>query len=222
MLANIKCSFKFSTRKRVMASLVLRDYSTVRVNDFSILVLIAVCWILLAILVNPIGNFPSNDDWAFGWTVKTLVTTGEFRLSDWAAPNLLPQVLIGALFTLPFGFSFTALRFSTLTLGLIGVLVTYGLLREVNAGIGVAFYAALLIALNPLYFVLANSFMTDVPSFAFFMSSIYCIIRGLKCQSRLALGFGIALCFIAILNRQSSLIIIPALILAYLLKNGIN
>jgi len=205
-----------------MASLVLRDYSTVRVNDFSILVLIAVCWILLAILVNPIGNFPSNDDWAFGWTVKTLVTTGEFRLSDWAAPNLLPQVLIGALFTLPVGFSFTALRFSTLTLGLAGVLVTYGLLREANAGRGVALFGASTVAFNPLYFPLANTFMTDVPSFTFFVSSVYCVILGFKRRCVWAFGLGLALAFIAILNRQSSVIIFPALALAYFCKDGLN
>ena len=207
---------------RTMTLLPAKNYNLKRANnDLVMVVLLILFWVLVVILVNPIGNFPLNDDWAFAWTVNILLTTGQFHLSDWTAPNLVPQALIGALFSLPFGFSFTALRFSTLTLALLGVLVTYGLLRGVNADLGTALCGALILALNPLYFVLANSFMTDVPSFAFFMSSVYCIIRGLKRPSTFVLGSGILLSFIAILNRQSSVIIIPALLLAYFLKNGI-
>jgi hypothetical protein len=191
-------------------------------NDLFIVLLLILVWVSLEILVNPLGNFPLNDDWAYGWTVKTLLTTGQFQLSDWTAPNLLPQSLIGTLFTLPFGFSFTALRFSTVTLGLIGVLIAYGLLRESDASPGIAAFGALVLALNPLYFVLSNSFMTDVPSFTFFTSSIYCIVRGFKRGSTLMLTGGIVLSFVAILNRQSSIIIIPALTFAYFLKDGVN
>jgi hypothetical protein len=191
-------------------------------NDVYIVLLLILFWVSLEILVNPFGNFPLNDDWAYGWTVKTLLTTGQFRLSDWAAPNLVPQSLIGTLFTVPFGFSFTALRLSTVTLGLIGVLITYGLLRESDARPGIAAFGALVLAVNPLYFVLSNSFMNDVPSFTFFVGSIYCIIRGLKRRSSLMLGAGILLSFVAILNRQSNIIIIPAAILAYFVKDGLN
>ena len=191
-------------------------------TDLIIIGFIILFWLLLVILVNPIGNFPLNDDWAYAWTVKTLITTGQFRLSDWTAPNLLPQALLGSLFTLPFGFSFIALRFSTLSLGLAGIIVTYGLLREINADRGIALLAALILAVNPLYFPLANSFMTDIPSFTFFTSSIYFIFRGLRRNSRLLLNIGLLLAYIAILNRQSSVIVIPALILAYFFKNGID
>src|SRR5689334_10088256 len=82
--------------------------------DLTNICLITILWVFMVILVNPIGDFPLNDDWAYGWTVKTLLETGSFVLSDWTAANLLPQALWGILFCLPFGFSFTALRFSTL------------------------------------------------------------------------------------------------------------
>ncbi|MEH2041994.1 hypothetical protein [Nostoc sp.] len=81
-----------------------------------VLVLITT-WILMTILVNPLGNFPLNDDWAYGQSVQSLVEKGNLKISPWSAANLLSQVFWGALFCLPFGFSFTALRFSTLTLG---------------------------------------------------------------------------------------------------------
>ena len=161
-------------------------------------------------LVNPIGNFPLHDDWAFSWTVRTLLETGQFRPSDWTATNTLSQVLFGALFCLPLGFSFNALRLSTLTLGFIGVLVTYALLREVGAGRAVALLGALLIAIDPPYFNLANSFMTDVPSFTFFISAVYFLLIGLRRPSNIYLISGIFLSVVAVLNRQSNLIIVPA------------
>ncbi len=80
---------------------------------------------------------------------------------------LLTHVLWGSLFCIPFGFSFTALRFSTLTLGLIGILGTYFLLREVKSDRYIAFMGAMLLASNPIYVALSNTFMTDVPFTAF-------------------------------------------------------
>lgn len=190
--------------------------------DTKNILLIISTWLAIIILVNPIGDFPLNDDWAYGWSVKTLLETGDFQLSDWTATNLLPQVFWGALFCLPFGFSFTALRFSTLTLGLIGVITTYGLLREANSTPKYSLFGAFIVAVNPLYFVLSNSFMSDVPSFAFAVLSLYFLIRGLKRNSHFEILIGIVVAFVSILNRQSNLIILPAFGFAYLLKKGLN
>lgn len=184
--------------------------------------LLSSIWFLMVLLVNPIGDFPLHDDWAFGWSVRTLLDTREFRLSDWNATNSLPQIFFGALFCLPFGFSFTILRLLTLGLGLLGVLVSYGLLRQIGSGFDLAFLGALLIAINPLYFNLANSFMTDVPSFTIFMLSLFCLISGLHNQSNLAIGLGLFLSCVAVLERQSNLIIIPAFSLAYLNLKGLR
>jgi len=212
------------TRRRLaMGMLPEKQINFPRLNtDFAMVLLLTFFWIFLIVLINAKGDFPLNDDWAYGWTVKTLLETGTFQLSDWAAPNLVSQVIFGALFCLPFGFSFTALRLSTLTLGLIGILVTYGVLREVDASPKLSLLGALIIALNPLYFPLSNSFMTDVPSFTFVISSLYFLMRGLRRDSKLEMSIGILLAFTAILNRQSSLIILPAFSLAYLTKNGLK
>jgi hypothetical protein len=184
------------------------------------LILLVIVWILAVAIVNPIGDFPLNDDWAYGWSVKTLLETGTFRLSDWAAANLLSQVLWGALFCLPFGFSFTALRISTLVLGLVGVLAVYGLLREVKIAPSISLLAAFITMLNPIYFGMSNSFNSDIPSFTFVVVSLYFIVRGLQRDSNVELGLGILFSFIAILNRQSSFVTLPALGLALIVKRG--
>jgi len=179
-------------------------------------------WIGMVLLVNPIGNFPLNDDWAYGWTVKTFLETGEYRLSDWAAANLLPQTLWGTFFCLPFGFSFTALRLSTLVLGLLGVLLTYGLLREVGANSKLSLLGASVVALNPVYFGLSNSFSNDISSFVLTTFSLYLIIRGLKLNSSLFTIAGILISFVSILNRQSGIVILIAFFFALLAKEGIR
>ena len=86
--------------------------------------LLGLIWISMVVVVNPIGNFPLNDDWAYGYSVRALVEQGEIRFSDWTATNLIAQVVWGALFCLPYGFSFTALRLSTAVLGFAGILAT--------------------------------------------------------------------------------------------------
>src|SRR5262245_5593521 len=181
-----------------------------RGDDRRAIALLVTAWVGLVVLVDPRGDFPLNDDWAYGWSVQQFLETGEFQLSDWTAINLLSQVLWGSLFCLPFGFSFTALRLSTLTLGLIGVVTMYGVLRETRSSPGVSLVGALAVALNPIYFGLANSFMSDVPSFSFTLVSSYFLMRGLRRYAAGALLPGIAVSLLAILNHQTGLLVLPA------------
>lgn len=190
--------------------------------DFAAVLLLVGIWLSMILLVNPIGDFPLDDDWAYGWTVKTLLETGEYQLSDWTATNLLPQALWGTLFCLPFGFSFTALRISTLVLGLAGVLATYGVLRTVNESVMLALLGTAIVGFNPIYSGLANSFNSDVPSFTFSIVSLYLIILGLKQNSKLVILSGILFSLISVLNRQSGIVILVAFGFAFLVRQGIK
>lgn len=187
----------------------------------NVLVIIAI-WVIMVILVNPIGDFPLNDDWAYGYSVKVLLEQGDFQLSGWTATNLLTQVLWGALFCLPFGFSFTALRFSTLTLGLIGVLATYGLLREINTNSKLSLVGALVVAVNPLYFGLSHTFMNDVHFFGLAILSLYLFVRGLNKDSKAEIVIGTIVACITVLTRQVGLVIPLAYGCAYIFKKGIT
>ena len=126
-------------------------------SGWTMVLLIVAVWIVVALLIDPRGEFPLNDDWAYSAAVKTLLGGGGIRIPGWAGPNLIAQIFWGAIFCLPFGFSFTALRISTLALGLIGVLALYGLLREGDADHGTALFGALLLAFNPLYLGRVNT-----------------------------------------------------------------
>ncbi len=82
-------------------------------RDAVALIFIAACWMAAIILVNPIGEFPSVDDWSYLLAVRALVESGEIRFSDWTGANLLSHVAWGSLFALPLGVSYTTLHIST-------------------------------------------------------------------------------------------------------------
>jgi hypothetical protein len=185
--------------------------------------LIIFLWIIMSVVVNPLGDFPLNDDWVYGRAVQSIVEKGSFTLAGGnTSANLIAQAYWGALFCLPFGFSFTALRISTLILGLMGVLASYGLLREVGTGRPISLFGTFLIALNPIYFSLSNTFMTDIPFYSLAIMSLYFLIRGLKHNRRIELIFGIFLSYLSLFVRQNGIVILVAFGFAYLVKKGLS
>ncbi len=184
------------------------------------LAVLGLVWIAMAVLANPIGDFPLNDDWVYGLAVKSILESGRFSLPSPASANLLPQAYWGALFCLPSGFSFTALRLSTLVLGLLGVWATFGILRQLGAGAGIALLAAALIAGNPLYFALANTFMTDVPFVAVSAASLFFLVRWSFHSSARDALLGLLLAMVAILIRQAGIVLPLGFAIAYVVKRG--
>src|SRR5438876_11371657 len=90
-------------------------------------------WLLLVLATWPVGEFPLNDDWIYAGVVRTLVREGHIDRVPYAKAAYVAQAVWGALFCLPAGWSYTALRVSTALLGLVGVLFTFVLLRQAGA-----------------------------------------------------------------------------------------
>lgn len=191
-----------------------------RLADLAVIAALTAAWVACVALVDPVGDFPLNDDWSYGTSVLTLVETGSFRLGDWVSMPLVVQVLWGALFCRPDGFSFTALRVSTLVLGCAGVLSTYGLLRVGRARRRYAALGALLLAANPIYFQLSHTFMTDVPFAAVALTAALLLLYGVEHDSRRAVAAGTAAAVAATLIRQVGLVVPAAFAAAYLVRHG--
>ena len=206
----------FNCASVVTPAVWLSDSKTARVN----LLVIGLLWIAMAALVNPLGDFPLNDDWVYALAVRSVLDTGYYQFPSPSSANVGPQIYWGALFCLPFGFSFTALRFSSLAIGLIGVLTLYGLIREIGGDHKTALLGALTLAVNPLYFGLANTFMTDAPFISVVIAALYFFVKGLKHSSRSDIALGLAFSFAAILIRQVGLILLLGFAVAYLNKKG--
>ena len=181
---------------------------------------ITLLWSLAIILVNPSGDFPLNDDWSYGIAVKQLIEEGNYHPTGWTSMSLITQVLWGALFCIPFGFSFEALRLSTLVLSLLGIFSIYLLIRHLNQSRWLAIFVALTVAFNPIYFALSHTFMTDVPFTAFTAMSLLFFMRSLRSESNVDLLLGSCLATIAILCRQNGLFIPIAFGMTLLVKYG--
>jgi len=167
---------------------------------------LAAIYVLMIVAVNPLGDFPLNDDWAYADTVKLLLERHQLRISSWGAPSVLTQALFGALFCLPFGFSYTALRLASATLGLVAVLATFWLARRAGAGRGLAFVCGLTLAVNPLLFQCAHTFMTDTPFVAWLLLAIGCFVASAG-GSRALVAAAVVMPLVATLTRQLGLVL---------------
>lgn len=132
------------------------------INNHKYFFLLTGLFILSELIVNPIGNFPLNDDWTYGKSTLLYHTKGIVTVGEFAAMTLYTHILWGALFTKYLGFSFTVLRFSTLVSSFIGMLTMFKLVQNITRNQVAAFVACLALLYNPLYFNLSNTYMTDV------------------------------------------------------------
>jgi 4-amino-4-deoxy-L-arabinose transferase-like glycosyltransferase len=146
----------------------MRDF-VYKYKPFSLLFLI---FVVCEIIVNPIGEFPLNDDWSYSKSVN-FALQGTYTIGDFGAMTLFTHLLWGTLFTKIFGFSFTVLRFSTLISSIIGLFFMNKLIIKITKSQWLAFFSCLLLLLNPLYFSLANTYMTDVNFTTLFILSCY-------------------------------------------------
>ena len=108
------------------------------------------------IALRPLQNTPFIDDWTYAWSVEHLLKTGEVRVLDWSNNLNVVHVLWGALFSMPFGFSFSALRFSTWAASLLALLGLHSLLRELGASRRDALIGVALLGFYPVYFIIAS------------------------------------------------------------------
>jgi 4-amino-4-deoxy-L-arabinose transferase-like glycosyltransferase len=129
-----------------------------------------------------------NDDWSFAHIAREFAATGRLSYNGWPAMMLIPQIVWAAGFIKLFGFSFFALRASTVVLGLLLVPVLYRLGRGCGLTPQFAVFATLLIMLSPLFLPLAVSFMSDVPAFFFFVLCLYGGVQSWKASTAKACG----------------------------------
>jgi hypothetical protein len=179
-------------------------------------------WTLMAIVVNPVGDFPLNDDWAYGLPVKWLVETGRLRFTDWSGMTLITQVFWGALFASIAGFSFTVLRISTLVMATVGLAASYLLGREAGLPRWLAMVVTGLFLVNPIFISVSHSFMTDVPFWALTMLAVFLLLRGMRRGHAVSYWAGWAAILAATLLRQLGAAIPIGLVIALALKDGLS
>ena len=173
--------------------------------EWPMLAAIAAVFVLGWLLISPWRNVPVIDDWVYAWSVEHLLKTGELRILDFSSIYPIAQVLWGGLFASIAGFSFGILRLSTVVLAVGGCWAIYLTLRELGLDAVVSLLAALTVALQPVYFSLAFSFMTDVPFVALSSAALYLYVSALARNQPARLWWGGGVALLAFLIRPLGL-----------------
>lgn len=163
------------------------------------------CWI------NPIGNFPLNDDWVYVRVLRSLHEHHYIDTRFWGGAAMLSHILYGELFVTLFGFSITILRIATLVSAFIGLIFLYRLLREfAGCSNRNAMFGTFILLFNPLFLSLANTYMTDVPFVSMLIIGLYAYLRYENGSSRYSWVLAVFCFTAAILSRQLSLTLVAA------------
>jgi dolichyl-phosphate-mannose-protein mannosyltransferase len=179
-----------------------------------------VLFVAVEILINPIGEFPLNDDWSYTRSFIHLYNTNNLRLGGFTSMPLVAQLLWAWTFCKIFGFSFTLLRISTLVLALAGILSSYLLIRELSGNRKVAITGALVVLFNPIFLNLSNTYMTDVPFMAMLLCSLLCFVKGMRRDQLSWIVGGMLFVILATMIRQLGLLAALSFSFCYLFLGG--
>ena len=176
--------------------------------------------LMIAVVLRPFQATPFIDDWVYSWSVSHLLETGEFLFPELVGNPITVQVLWGAIFSLPFGFSLTALRVSTWVLAVLALWALYLLVRESGGSRRAGLAAAAVLGFSPVFFILAPTFMTDVPFLAAMLWSTLLFVRALR-HRRVSLVWAAAIvCAASVGIRMTGVGLAAAMIATLLFHTG--
>jgi hypothetical protein len=182
--------------------------------------IISAVWVFLIFIVNPLGEFYVNDDWSYTINAKAMALDNAIVFHDWGAMTLFAHTVWGALFCKIFGFSFTVLRLSTLVLSLVCLLAFYRLCLTAGFTKIWALAGTALLAFNPFFFQNAYSYMTEVPFLTFLILSSIHSLRLIENTKTKNIIWASVFAIIAILIRQTALLVPLSLALVSIVKPG--
>ena len=174
---------------------------------------LSVLWCLAIFVAGTRGNFPLNDDWSYADTLTRWLVDGHYAPNHWTSMPLLSNLAWGGAFSWVAGLSHDTLRLSTQVAGLAGALAAFELFMLCSRSAMVSLIGAAALMFNPLYLMLANTFMTDVLFTSLFTMGLLAGLANLARPSRIKWGLFCVFCLAATCSRQLGL----ALAAGYLL-----
>ncbi len=174
-------------------------------------------WATAVALVGIHGEFPLNDDWAYGHVVRSLLDGRGFDFLPWTGATLVAQAVYGSLLCAATGFSWETLRWGSMLLSVAGVVAFHALLRGLGTPPRQAAWSAAALAFCPLWFHLAFPFLTDLPFASLAVMATAATAAGIRRDARVHLLAGSLLAAAAFLVRQHGVWIPAAAALVLLL-----
>ena len=181
--------------------------------------LLLLIWTVAICVVDPVGEFMINDDFAYTTAFETLRNEGVLGPTwlgpqgEGGGPALIIHLLWGLLFSEVFGYSITILRISVLAISIMGSIAFFFLLKATKAGDWVSFWGTLTLMFNPLYFSQSFTYMTDVTFVSLVIISFLLIQRGIDKRQTFPVAIGLVFGLLATLTRQLGVIISVAFVL---------
>jgi hypothetical protein len=186
------------------------------------LIIVLALYLAAECLINPYGEFPLNDDWAYSLSVEEFVNTGKLHFSFWQAIPGLSQFFAGAAAAKIFSFSFTLLRLISVGCVLLMIFILEYSLRLLEINAFRRFAALCVCVFNPLTLILGNTWLPDVFQLFLSLTAFAVFIFYMKSGRIFLLLLFAVLCILATLNRQTGLIIPLCTGISYLYLNKPN
>ncbi|GMW01893.1 MAG: hypothetical protein AMXMBFR84_30290 [Candidatus Hydrogenedentota bacterium] len=191
---------------------ILRRY----VNDAFFAWGIPVLWLVVTVsLVSPVAEFPLNDDWVYAKQVEYALD-GQYPGHPFAAAISIAHAYFGAAFALLFGYSFSALRLSTLFSAVVTGWAVFASTRELGCRRSVAALATCTVLANPWFLNLSYTFMTDVPFVCTIVLSTFFYLRAIRTGHTSDLMWGGAFGALSTLTRQFGVMTFVTMVLVAL------
>lgn len=182
------------------------------------IILLATVYVAAIAFVNPLGDFPLNDDWSFAIAVRTFVNDHTWRPIGWTSMPLFSNALWAAPMCSVTACSHEELRMTTLLASVVLISATFAMVWLVRNEPTLSTAAALLVAFNPIAFALSFTFMTDILFSALMAASATCFILSLQRNSAVFYSLGTLAAIGATLSRQLGLCIPAAYLAVQLLQ----
>ncbi len=191
-------------------------------EDFKKIGILTAILLLVTFIVHPLGEFCLYDDWSFSYSLKHFIKTGKIHFSDWTSMPLITQILWGSLFTLFDGFSYTALRISTIVGGFIGIYGTYFFFLEITKDSNRTFLFSLIFLIQAVFLNFMYSFNTDVPFYTLVIWASYFFVKFLNEEKNTHYFVALIILISSILLRDIGIALAMGFAISYIFRNGIN
>lgn len=184
-------------------------------SKYYVLIAAIAIYTLAVWIINPIGNYPVNDDWDFMLHVKYF-SEGKFVKNSLIDASFILQGLLGLLWTNIFGLSFDSLRILTILFFIIFLVGFNKILILYNLNNTTKFVANTALLINPYTISSSLSFMTEIYFLSFMIWSLFFFLKNTENQTKTNFYLAIFLASSSILIRQFGILILLTYALYYL------
>jgi 4-amino-4-deoxy-L-arabinose transferase-like glycosyltransferase len=176
-----------------------------------------VAGVFLFVFSIPAADLPLNDDIIYFESVKNFVENGSLVNNQPYIASVFLQIFYGSAFALVFGMTHASLMLSMMFMGVLVVVSTYFLLRlRLDAKFSVL--GSLLLLVNPVFFNLTHTFMTDVFALLFMVTSAFFFIKFSDKKKYSYLVIGVLLAVAGFWVRQYALMTIAGMFVYLFLR----